>query len=159
MAAFSRRAASSAGCATSPPTTCSSCTPPRADAPRTSRRPPTRALAPLLDEARDDAVGPLGRALTIARQALTGRRVTIDGRSLGTFVAGTQVLTLELIHALQRTGEVRVRVAGAAGPATAARASTASSSSPPTRRPSEVGRDEVVHRPFQVERARRPSPT
>ena len=106
------------------------------------------ALEPLLEEARTDATGPLGRALTVARQVYTGRRVTIDGRSLGTFVAGTQVLTLELVHALARTGDVRVRVLVAPG------------APPPGLDGFELvpadaddpGRDEVVHRPFQVER-------
>lgn len=108
------------------------------------------ALTPLLKEAREDAVGPLGRALTVARRVFTGRRVTIDGRSLGTFVAGTQVLTLELVHALARTGDVRVRVVVA--PGTPPDGLDGFELLPADTPAADLERDEIVHRPFQVER-------
>jgi glycosyltransferase involved in cell wall biosynthesis len=109
-------------------------------------------LAPLLAEARDDVTGPLGRALTLARQAFTGRRVTIDGRSLTGFRAGTQVHTLELIAALARTGEVRVRVLVPAGLDAAAADALAALEDVELLEPgaADAERDEVVHRPFQL---------
>jgi len=57
-----------------------------------------------------DSYGPISRSLAAARQALLGRRITIDGRCLTRFATGTQVHTLELIHALWRTQDVRLRV-------------------------------------------------
>jgi len=106
-------------------------------------------LGVLTAEARDDATGPLGRSLTLARQALTTRRVTVDGRGLGTFVAGTQVHTLELVHALARTGEVRVRALVAPGPLPDGLddVETIATDAPAE----DVERDEIVHRAFQVQ--------
>lgn len=54
---------------------------------------------------------PLARALEVARRAVEGISVTIDGSSLGPTITGTQVLTLETVAALHREGTVRVRVA------------------------------------------------
>jgi glycosyltransferase involved in cell wall biosynthesis/GT2 family glycosyltransferase len=54
--------------------------------------------------------GPLARALSIAEVALTGLSVTIDARCLGASMTGTQVIVLELIRCLARTGKVRLRV-------------------------------------------------
>jgi GT2 family glycosyltransferase/glycosyltransferase involved in cell wall biosynthesis len=56
------------------------------------------------------AFGRLPRALASARRAIKGLSVTIDGRCLGPLVTGTQVHTLELIRALDATGEVDLRV-------------------------------------------------
>jgi GT2 family glycosyltransferase/glycosyltransferase involved in cell wall biosynthesis len=55
------------------------------------------------------SLGPLPRALASARQALRGLSVTIDARVLGPHLTGTQVVVLELLHALQRIDGVRVR--------------------------------------------------
>lgn len=56
--------------------------------------------------------GPLARALGIANRALVGLSATIDGSCLYEGpITGTQVHILELIQALHRTGEVRLRVA------------------------------------------------
>lgn len=52
----------------------------------------------------------LDRALTWTRRVLDGLEVTLDGRAIKTLRSGTEVQALALIRALQRTGEVRVRV-------------------------------------------------
>src|SRR5581483_11697092 len=52
----------------------------------------------------------LARALAPARRVFEGLSVTIDGRCLTRFVAGTQVHTLELIAALDALATVRIRV-------------------------------------------------
>jgi len=54
--------------------------------------------------------GPLVRALDIGTRAINGLAVTIDARRLNPTVTGTQVHVLELIHALSRTRQVRLRV-------------------------------------------------
>jgi GT2 family glycosyltransferase/glycosyltransferase involved in cell wall biosynthesis len=51
-------------------------------------------------------VGPLPRAIDVARTATEGLTVTIDARCLGPTVTGTQVHVLELIHALHRSGRI-----------------------------------------------------
>jgi GT2 family glycosyltransferase/glycosyltransferase involved in cell wall biosynthesis len=56
------------------------------------------------------SVGPLPRAIASARRAIRGLSVTIDGRCLGPLVTGTQVHTLQLIRALDATGQVALRV-------------------------------------------------
>jgi GT2 family glycosyltransferase/glycosyltransferase involved in cell wall biosynthesis len=61
------------------------------------------------DTAKDDYTA-FARSLSTASRALRGLRVTIDGRALGPSLTGTQVHTLELVAALARTGEARVRV-------------------------------------------------
>jgi len=53
---------------------------------------------------------PLARSLSAARLALGELSVTIDGASLGPHLTGTQLHTLELVAALVRHGEARVRV-------------------------------------------------
>ncbi|MGA9285452.1 MAG: glycosyltransferase [Solirubrobacteraceae bacterium] len=58
----------------------------------------------------NEQFGPLPRALSAARRAIKGITVTIDARCLGPIITGTQVHTLELIRALNRTSEVYVRV-------------------------------------------------
>ncbi len=54
--------------------------------------------------------GRLPRALASARRAIKGLSVTIDGRCLGPLVTGTQVHTLQLIRALDATGQIDLRV-------------------------------------------------
>ena len=66
--------------------------------------------APAVEEMAASPTGPLARSLGIARRALLGMSVTVDGSCLGSYLQGTQVAVLELIHALSATGEVRVRV-------------------------------------------------
>ncbi len=58
----------------------------------------------------DDVAGPLSRALSVARRALRGISVVIDGRVLAGPMTGTQLHVLELVAALARTGEARIRV-------------------------------------------------
>jgi glycosyltransferase involved in cell wall biosynthesis len=55
----------------------------------------------------DDAAGPLPRVLSVARRALAGLSVLIDGRILAGPMTGTQLHVLELTAALARTGNVR----------------------------------------------------
>jgi GT2 family glycosyltransferase/glycosyltransferase involved in cell wall biosynthesis len=66
--------------------------------------------AQVIANAQRDPVSPLARAVGHAARVLRGLRVTIDARILGSMLTGTQVHVLELIAALARTGEVRVRV-------------------------------------------------
>ncbi len=55
--------------------------------------------------------GPLAGSLARARRAVRGLTLTIDGRVLaGGFSGGIQVHTLELIHALWRSGGAQIRV-------------------------------------------------
>jgi len=61
-------------------------------------------------DAAGDPTSPLARAIGVAARELLGLRVTIDGRALGPFITGTQVHILELIAALSRTGQARIRV-------------------------------------------------
>lgn len=110
--------------------------------------------------AEDDNVSPLARALTIASQAFLGASVTIDGRCLGPTMTGTQVHTLELIGGLARTKLLRLRVIVPidlgdvaksfldANPAIEVlRASDADNIEFPVRK------DDLVHRPYQVNNA------
>jgi glycosyltransferase involved in cell wall biosynthesis/GT2 family glycosyltransferase len=107
-----------------------------------------------VEEAAGDPAGPLARALAVAAQAVRGRRVTVDARALGPFLTGTQLHTLELIGALARTGEVRVRAV--VPDDLGAYARQALDSLPNVERISHadvlqgVEPDDVVHRPFQV---------
>ncbi len=58
-----------------------------------------------------DRQSPLARAIGRAGRALGGElSVTIDGRSLGSILTGTQLHVLELIGALDRTSAVSLRV-------------------------------------------------
>jgi glycosyltransferase involved in cell wall biosynthesis len=95
------------------------------------------------------------RALAAAGRGLGPVSVTVDGRGLGPRWAGTQVHALELIAALARTGDVRVRVvvppdldpraadvlARTDGVSTLPYAAAAAGGAPAT---------DVVHRPDQV---------
>ncbi len=58
----------------------------------------------------DDVAGPLSRALSAARRALRGISIVIDGRVLSGPMTGTQLHVLELVAALARTGEARIRL-------------------------------------------------
>ncbi len=57
-----------------------------------------------------DVVGPLPRALSVARRALRGLSVLIDARVLAGTMTGTQLQILEVISALARAGSVRLSV-------------------------------------------------
>ncbi|HWK27394.1 MAG TPA: glycosyltransferase [Solirubrobacter sp.] len=61
-------------------------------------------------DAMADATSPLARTLALARQALLGLRVTIDGRILTPTPTGSQINTIEFIDALWRTRGVNLRV-------------------------------------------------
>jgi glycosyltransferase involved in cell wall biosynthesis/GT2 family glycosyltransferase len=113
----------------------------------------------LVRASRDDEHGPLARALGSAGRALgNALTVTIDGRSLGPILTGTQLHVLELVGALARTGELRLRVVVPADLGDYAREPLASAGvellgegaagSP------DVQRSAVVHRPLQVSDAR-----
>ncbi|HME02940.1 MAG TPA: glycosyltransferase [Solirubrobacteraceae bacterium] len=56
------------------------------------------------------SIGRLPRAIDAAGWAISGFAVTIDGRCLGPLVTGTQVHTLQLIRALDATGQIGLRV-------------------------------------------------
>jgi glycosyltransferase involved in cell wall biosynthesis len=75
---------------------------------------PAEASAPLPEEhewQRDqEDLEPIGRARALARRAVDGLSVTIDGRALSGSMAGTQVHALELTAALHRTGALRLRI-------------------------------------------------
>lgn len=97
--------------------------------------------------------GPLARCLAIARRALVQLSVTIDGRCLGPIMTGTQLHALELIGALHRTGEVRLRVVlppSAGAYARDALDSMAGVEVIPEESMLEAGPTDVVHRPYQV---------
>ena len=97
----------------------------------------------------------LTRAFSRARRAIAPISVTIDGRSLASVTAGTEVLTLELVGALARTGRVRLRVVGPPEITPPVREAFAAvegvelisyhAAVGPDRR-----RTDIVHRPYQV---------
>ena len=64
-----------------------------------------------VEEIAHSTIGPLPRALGIARRSLLELSVTIDASCLGPQVTGTQVHVLELIRALSSRGGLRLRVA------------------------------------------------
>ena len=73
-----------------------------------------RARYPYYDRATAAAAesdGALAGALGIARRALLGTSVTIDGACLGGSITGTQIVVLETIQALARSEGVHLRVA------------------------------------------------
>lgn len=107
----------------------------------------------MVASAAEDESSPLARAIGVAARELLGLRVTIDGRALGPIITGTQVHILELIAALDRTQQVRVRVLlpDDVGPD----ALNALQQLPRVRRltladAEHADRDDVVHRPWQV---------
>jgi GT2 family glycosyltransferase/glycosyltransferase involved in cell wall biosynthesis len=101
-----------------------------------------------------DSDGALSRAIGIARRALLGMTVTIDGSCLGGSITGTQIVVLETIQALARSGTVRLRVAVPRRCGIEARRALAEMDEVETIRWDQVDRDtvksDVVHRPYQV---------
>lgn len=103
----------------------------------------------------DDVAGPLARALSAARRALKGLSVIVDARILAGPMTGTQLHVLELIAALGRTGEVRLKAvvpdelsdyaARALGTLPEVQLLTRSAASAKG-----FPRADLVHRPFQV---------
>jgi GT2 family glycosyltransferase/glycosyltransferase involved in cell wall biosynthesis len=105
-------------------------------------------------EVEKGSLGPLPRALGSARRALRGLSVTIDARVLGPHLTGTQVVVLELIHALRRIEGVRVRALVPRDLGEYAKAlfdeMADVSLITPSRVEAGVDWTDVVHRPFQV---------
>ena len=106
------------------------------------------------DAASRTAFGPLPRALSAARRSLSGISVTVDARILGPVLTGTQVHVVELIGALDRTGEIAVRAIVPPDLGRYARDAFADLQRvelmPHTEVHSGMDRTDVVHRPFQV---------
>jgi glycosyltransferase involved in cell wall biosynthesis/GT2 family glycosyltransferase len=107
-------------------------------------------------ETRQDVTGPLARSLSAARRAIKGLSVVIDARILAGPMTGTQLHVLELIAAVARSGEARIKVIAPADMSTYAHVALEPLSevelvhvSPGVRRLA-VGRADVLHRPFQV---------
>jgi GT2 family glycosyltransferase/glycosyltransferase involved in cell wall biosynthesis len=100
------------------------------------------------------SLGPLPRALASARQALRGLSVTIDARILGPHLTGTQVVVIELVHALQRIEGLRVRALVPRDLGEYARALFDEMPNVSLITPNQVEAGvewtDVVHRPFQV---------
>jgi glycosyltransferase involved in cell wall biosynthesis len=86
----------------------------------------------------------LSRALTWTRRVVDGLEVTIDGRALRSGTSGTEVQALALIHALERTGAVRLRVLVEDGVALDGIRTIANRELEGRRRTA------IVHRPYQV---------
>lgn len=98
--------------------------------------------------------GPLARALDIGARAVNGLTVTIDARRLNSTVTGTQVHLLELIHALWRTHQVRLRVAVPSGIGEELMNDLTSLEGLEVVFAEAIGEEypktEIVHRPYQV---------
>ena len=106
----------------------------------------------------EEVTGPLSRALSVARRALMGLSVVVDGRILAGPMTGTQLHVLELVAALARTGRVRIAAVVPDDPGVYAAnvlealpdvklvTRSALQSAPPPRA-------DVVHRPYQVSNA------
>ncbi len=111
------------------------------------------------DAVRDAESGrdtPLARAVALARSELMGLSVTVDARSLGPQVTGTQIHALELVHALAQRPGLRVRALLPDRPGAyarrvldelpqAQRLTVAAALAEPG-----PARTDVVHRPWQV---------
>jgi GT2 family glycosyltransferase/glycosyltransferase involved in cell wall biosynthesis len=100
------------------------------------------------------SLGRLPRAIGAARRAIKGLTVTIDARCLGPLVTGTQVHTLELIRALDATGQISVRAIvppdlGAYAARELARGSHIEVV-PHTDVHAGLSKTDVAHRPYQV---------
>jgi GT2 family glycosyltransferase len=107
----------------------------------------------VIADAERNPTSPLARAVGHASRILRGLRVTIDARILDSMLTGTQVHVLELIAALARTGEVRVRVLLPDNPGDYV--ATALDGLPHVELVHESGIDslevdDLVHRPYQV---------
>jgi GT2 family glycosyltransferase/glycosyltransferase involved in cell wall biosynthesis len=99
--------------------------------------------------------GPLARAISVARRALTGTSVTIDARILSGPMTGTQLQVLEVVAALARTEAVRITAIVPDEPGDhAAQILTSLPRVRLVRRAEIVARGlpraDVVHRPYQV---------
>jgi glycosyltransferase involved in cell wall biosynthesis len=98
-----------------------------------------------------DGGGPLERALSSVRRALSGISVVIDARILSRPITGTEVHVLELIGALARREHVKLSVVVPDHPSDdAARALNALQRVELVRYGEALGRADVVHRPYQV---------
>ena len=114
-----------------------------------------RGVSPA-DRGEGPAAAPLARSLGAGRRASNGLSVVIDARILDGRVTGTQVHVMELIAAVARTGQARVRAV--VGPALDAKTGSAfrglrgvevvSAETAAGLRPGDL-----VHRPFQVSSA------
>jgi glycosyltransferase involved in cell wall biosynthesis len=90
--------------------------------------------------------GPLGDALGAALRALRPLTVTVDGSALGPQTMGTQVTTLELVRALARRDDLRVRLALPPEPGDLVSQLDVET----VRVGAPAERSDVVHRPAQV---------
>jgi glycosyltransferase involved in cell wall biosynthesis len=119
------------------------------------------SAAPLPEEhewqREQEELEPLGRARALARRAIAGLTVTLDGRALSGSLAGTQVHALELATALHRTGALRLRVVVPPDLLPEAAAVLASLDGvellPALGIDQSTARSDVVHRPYQVSSA------
>jgi glycosyltransferase involved in cell wall biosynthesis/GT2 family glycosyltransferase len=97
---------------------------------------------------------PFARAIGAAKRALGGLTVSVDGRCLTAIVSGTQVHTLEVIAALSREADLRLRVAVPHDLGDYAKAVLTGLPNVEVLAADEVSdateRDAVVHRPYQV---------
>lgn len=116
--------------------------------------PPSAAPDRLAEIDRRDERSALQRTVALSRAALSRLSVTVDARSLGPRVGGTQLYTLELALALAQTGDVTVRVVVAAdvGPVARARLADAGGIEIITYEEAVAGvaLSDIVHRPQQV---------
>jgi glycosyltransferase involved in cell wall biosynthesis len=98
--------------------------------------------------------GALSRAIGIASRALLGMTVTIDGSCLGGSITGTQIVVLEVIQALARSGAVQLRVAIPRRCGAEASRALGELEDVETIRWDQVDRhtlkSDIVHRPYQV---------
>jgi glycosyltransferase involved in cell wall biosynthesis len=111
-------------------------------------------------ETEQDVTGPLSRSLSAARRALKGLSVVIDGRILTAGpMTGTQLHVLELIAAVSRTGDARVRalvppqLSSYAGEVLETLDNVEYVRVGHGVKRTSIGRGDVVHRPFQISSA------
>jgi GT2 family glycosyltransferase/glycosyltransferase involved in cell wall biosynthesis len=109
--------------------------------------------APAVEDAESAPFSPLARSLASARRSLLGLRVTIDGRVLTPTLTGTQVNTLEFIHALWRMESTHLRVI--VPPDLGGYAANAFAEMPGIELATQAEAlkrepDDIVHRPYQV---------
>ena len=104
--------------------------------------------------ARTEARTPVGRCLSAARRAISGLSVVVDARALAApSFTGTQVLLLELLGALGRNPDVRVRAVVTRNIGEHARSALDQIDGVEVKFLETTGpmeRGDVVHRPFQV---------
>ena len=112
-----------------------------------------RWLEPALADEAALNPGPLRAALIRSRAKRNGMSVTVDARSLGPAVGGTQTYVAALVLALARTGKVRVRAVLAADAPISVRTTFADVGVEMVsydQAAAGVARTDVVHRPQQV---------